>query len=219
MAASGGRAGKEELQAELKRRSVADPFQVLGVAPDAGERVIHAAFLTATKQLHPNKFVREAADVRELAGEVFLLVRKAWAELEDDAKRKVWRDKIKAKQSTIPPSAGATSPVAPPAPVAPPPPAPSAGHSLLEQMRARDLQVEQAVGLLGQSKVADALAILEKVVLADATGKKARLYLAYARALTHRDAGRGADAKKELERALLIDPKFDPALAELRRLK
>lgn len=242
MASSGGgRAGKDELAAELgalKRKATASPFQVLDVAPDAGERVIHAAFLQATKRLHPNRFAREPQDVRDLASEAFLIVRKAWSELEDEHKRKQWREKVAARSSASPygpaPTPAPHVPVRsnppipmPHAPAAAPAAALPASHAtptaagastLLEQVRSRDLRTEQAITLLGAGKAAEARAILEHLIAEDAGARKARLYLHYARAHVLREAGKPDDARRELERALALDPKFAPALAELNTL-
>jgi len=82
------------LRQELERLKFADPFLVLGVAPSADAPAIRWAFLELTKRYHPNRFARERQEVRELANEVFLLVRRAYDVLSNEDRRRTWRDRV-----------------------------------------------------------------------------------------------------------------------------
>jgi curved DNA-binding protein CbpA len=84
---------------------LADPFAVLGLGADADAVALRRAYLALTKVLHPSKFARHGEKVRELAHEVFLLVRRAHDQLEPDDKRKAWRDRVRpqAAPATIKP--------------------------------------------------------------------------------------------------------------------
>jgi tetratricopeptide (TPR) repeat protein len=68
---------RDRLQETKQRFSAAAPYEVLGIAADADEKVIRAAFLSCTKIFHPARFARRPEDVRELSNEVFLLMKEA----------------------------------------------------------------------------------------------------------------------------------------------
>lgn len=89
-----GGAAEARLRGELARLRPLNPFEVLGIAPTATAEVVRAAFLAATKRFHPNLFGRESAEVQELATEVFLVIRRAYAQLADDDKRRAQREKL-----------------------------------------------------------------------------------------------------------------------------
>lgn len=52
-----------------------DPYAAMGLIPSATAADIRNAFLTRTKQFHPARFGRMAADIQRLANEVFLSLR------------------------------------------------------------------------------------------------------------------------------------------------
>ncbi len=60
-----------DMQDQLSRA----PFEALGLIPSATAADIRNAFLTKTKQFHPARFGRMAADIQRLANEVFLALR------------------------------------------------------------------------------------------------------------------------------------------------
>jgi tetratricopeptide (TPR) repeat protein len=82
------------LRSEFDRLKSADPFQVLGLAPSADLPAIRWAFLELTKRYHPNRFARETAPVRDVANELFLVIRRAYEVLSDEQKRRTWRERI-----------------------------------------------------------------------------------------------------------------------------
>ncbi|MBA3456061.1 MAG: DnaJ domain-containing protein [Deltaproteobacteria bacterium] len=65
-----------------------NPFLVLGVGYEASDTDVRAAFGELTKRYHPDLFARyESAELRQLAAEIFILIRDAYRKLGDDAGR------------------------------------------------------------------------------------------------------------------------------------
>jgi tetratricopeptide (TPR) repeat protein len=83
-----------KLRAELARLTPLNPFEVLGIPTNASAEQVRAAYLTATKAFHPNRYARENAETVEAANEVFLVIRRAYSLLWDDAKRKSTQQKL-----------------------------------------------------------------------------------------------------------------------------
>jgi hypothetical protein len=63
--------------AEMQERLASDPMTALGITPSASAEDVRAAFLALTKQYHPVRFGRMAADIQKLSNEVFLALRAA----------------------------------------------------------------------------------------------------------------------------------------------
>jgi hypothetical protein len=63
--------------AEMQDRLASDPFAALGITPSASAEDVRTAFLQLTKQYHPVRFGRMAADIQKLSNEVFLALRAA----------------------------------------------------------------------------------------------------------------------------------------------
>jgi tetratricopeptide (TPR) repeat protein len=113
------------LRATLARLKAQDPFQILGVPFTAEAEAVRQAFLSATKRHHPNRLAREGVEVRELATEVFLLIRGAYEQLSNEATRNNWRARVAPAaplRVTNPSAFPAPRPAAssPPAPTPPP---------------------------------------------------------------------------------------------------
>jgi len=95
------------LRTELGRMQSPSPFDVLRVPPHASGEAVRSAFLAAVKKYHPTRFARESADIVDLATEIFLAIRKAYGNLNDEAKRRAWRDRtmaVLAPPATQPPA-------------------------------------------------------------------------------------------------------------------
>jgi tetratricopeptide (TPR) repeat protein len=73
------------------------------------------AFLQRVKRYHPQRFARETREVRTLANELFLLIRRAYDLLANDQKRQAWRERI-GKGQVAPTTQ--VNPIVPPAPSA-----------------------------------------------------------------------------------------------------
>jgi hypothetical protein len=63
--------------AEMQDRLSSDPLAALGITPSASAEDVRSAFLELTKQYHPVRFGRMAADIQKLSNEVFLALRAA----------------------------------------------------------------------------------------------------------------------------------------------
>jgi hypothetical protein len=63
--------------AEMQDRLASDPMAALGITSSASAEDARMAFLQLTKQYHPVRFGRMAADIQKLSNEVFLALRAA----------------------------------------------------------------------------------------------------------------------------------------------
>ena len=76
------------LVSEAESLKKLNPFLVLGVGYEAGDPDVRAAFGELTKRYHPDRFARyESAELRQLAAEIFILIRDAYRRLGDAAAR------------------------------------------------------------------------------------------------------------------------------------
>jgi tetratricopeptide (TPR) repeat protein len=70
------------LEEELRALRRMNPFQVLGLSPDAGDQDVRDAFAALSKRYHPDKYARyDSRAARELAAEIFILIRDAYRAL------------------------------------------------------------------------------------------------------------------------------------------
>jgi len=100
-----------------------NPFLVLGVGYEASDGDVRAAFGDLTKRYHPDLFARyESTELRQLAAEIFILIRDAYRKLGDDASR---AQSLAALGRPAPRPIPVRAPTPPPVPVKPPrPPTP-----------------------------------------------------------------------------------------------
>ncbi|HEY0193344.1 MAG TPA: DnaJ domain-containing protein [Kofleriaceae bacterium] len=76
------------LVSEAESLKKLNPFLVLGVGYEATDAEVRAAFGDLTKRYHPDRFARyESAELREVAAEIFILIRDAYRRLGDAASR------------------------------------------------------------------------------------------------------------------------------------
>ncbi len=74
---------------ELSSMSKMNAFQLLGVDYDASDKEVRTAFGALSKRYHPDRFTRyESFEIRELANEVFILLRDAYRKIADEPGRK-----------------------------------------------------------------------------------------------------------------------------------
>lgn len=117
------------LEGELQRLGRADPFEALGLPYEADEGSIRAAFLSATKMFHPNRFARRDREVLRVANEVYLRVKAAYQAIgaaDQRARVLAKLGKGSASQRAVSPSAAPRARAvgtSPPATEATPPPA------------------------------------------------------------------------------------------------
>ena len=79
--------------AELLRT---DYFTLLGVTPDVNAEDLRLAFVGLAKKWHPNKFAIDGPEVRGLATEIFITLKKARDTLSDPKKLATHRARYEA---------------------------------------------------------------------------------------------------------------------------
>ncbi|MFZ5479895.1 MAG: DnaJ domain-containing protein [Myxococcota bacterium] len=68
-------------------RAAQNHFAVLGVSPEDPSDVVRKAYFALARELHPDRFASESADIQRVATEVFDRIRAAWEVLGDEKKR------------------------------------------------------------------------------------------------------------------------------------
>ncbi|MGE3459447.1 MAG: DnaJ domain-containing protein [Kofleriaceae bacterium] len=130
-----GAAEQELVQAlisEAESLKKLNPFLVLGIGYEASDADVRAAFGELTKRYHPDRFARyESSQLRQVAAEIFILIRDAYRKLSDETGRAQTIATIAKPSAQRGPAArvagaavSAPTPSGPPGP--PPPPMPSA---------------------------------------------------------------------------------------------
>lgn len=107
------------LTSEAESLKKLNPFLVLGVGYEASDSDVRAAFGELTKRYHPDRFARyETVELRQLAAEIFILIRDAYRRIGDASAR------AQVLHSLGKPGVAPRAVAAPPRPVAPVPPPP-----------------------------------------------------------------------------------------------
>jgi tetratricopeptide (TPR) repeat protein len=76
------------LVSEAESLKKLNPFLVLGVGYEATDSEVRAAFGELTKRYHPDRFARyESHELRQVAAEIFILIRDAYRKLDDAVAR------------------------------------------------------------------------------------------------------------------------------------
>jgi hypothetical protein len=76
------------LEAEADSLRKLNPFLVLGVGYETSDAAVRAAFGELTKRYHPDRFARYQSErLRQIAAEIFILIRDAYRKLADEAGR------------------------------------------------------------------------------------------------------------------------------------
>ncbi|HTR54886.1 MAG TPA: DnaJ domain-containing protein [Kofleriaceae bacterium] len=87
------------LEAEVESLRKLNPFLVLGVGYETTDADVRAAFGELTKRYHPDRFARyQSQKLRQIAAEIFILIRDAYRKLIDDKSRAVVLAGIAPKQ-------------------------------------------------------------------------------------------------------------------------
>ncbi|NVB84714.1 MAG: DnaJ domain-containing protein, partial [Kofleriaceae bacterium] len=114
------------LEAEAESLKKLNPFLVLGVGYETTDADVRHAFGELTKRYHPDRFARyQSQQLRQIAAEIFILIRDAYRRLADDKGR---QQAVSLLGPKVPPRAVST-PVRgigiPPRPPIPSPPVPA----------------------------------------------------------------------------------------------
>lgn len=117
------------LEAEAESLRKLNPFLVLGVGYDTTDADVRHAFGELTKRYHPDRFARyQSPKLRQIAAEIFILIRDAYRRLADDAGRQqviATLGRVPTRAQTQPRGSAAAPPSRPtpmPGRVAVPPP-------------------------------------------------------------------------------------------------
>lgn len=93
------------LEAEVESLRKLNPFLVLGVGYETTDDDVRHAFGELTKRYHPDRFARyQSAKLRQVAAEIFILIRDAYRRLADDKGRQQVLATIKTKAPARPQS-------------------------------------------------------------------------------------------------------------------
>ncbi len=97
-----------------------NPFLVLGVGYEASDTDVRASFGELTKRYHPDLFARyESSELRQVAAEIFILIRDAYRKLGGEAARA--QALAALGRPAAPRAVPLRAPTPPPVPVKPPP--------------------------------------------------------------------------------------------------
>jgi DnaJ-domain-containing protein 1 len=108
----------QALASEAESLRKLDPFLVLGVGYEASDAEVRAAFGELTKRYHPDRFARyESAELREVAAEIFILIRDAYRRIGDAVSRAQVLPALDrsspSRAAPVPPRTSLRSPVVP----------------------------------------------------------------------------------------------------------
>ncbi len=93
------------LEAEAESLRKLNPFLVLGVGYETTDEDVRHAFGELTKRYHPDRFARyQSAKLRQVAAEIFILIRDAYRRLADDKNRQLVLATLKPKVPARPQS-------------------------------------------------------------------------------------------------------------------
>ncbi len=235
-------AAEAELVAALRTEQEAlrkrNPFQVLGVGYDADDQKVRDAFARLTKKYHPDRYARyQSIEARELASEVFILIRDAYRRIGSPRARELTLSRLQrnrpASQRPAPTRAPTPRPAASdePEPL-PPPPTRLSGDELFERQPAAAApppievstprpasDLDRADLLAEAERIDEALAIYGLAARRNPGDLRARAGVELCeglRALTQRDR---LEAAQRFEMALELDPENERAARELSEMR
>lgn len=212
---------EEELIAALKNELEAlrklNPFQILNIKYEANDQQVRAAFGALTKKYHPDRFARfQSNDARELASEIFILIRNAYRQLGESGARAKLLNELRTAAATKRNRAAQPKPDPQPPPPTPPPTPPPARPA---KPAASGPNYASADTLLDVGKYNEALAIY-RIAARKAPGDRtirARIDLAEGlRALAQQDR---LEAAQRFEAVLEKDPNNERAARELANMR
>lgn len=217
------------LERELARLKAGDPSAVLGVASGAGSQELRARYLELVKRYHPTRYARRPRDVVRLANEVFVRIKAAYEQasgpspahgpqpgrreqvqtsshprLEVDA---ALARRRRLRSYPVLPATG-SQPVETVTPD-------EVAARVREREEERKQRQEAALADLRGGRLEKAREALRALLAEAPTDKQLRVLLHYTLGREHHAAGRSESARGEYERALAIDPRFEPAQKSL----
>ncbi len=221
------------LERELARLTSAEPAAMLGLAASAGAQEVRARYLELVKRYHPTRYARRPRDVVRLANEIFVRIKVAYEEA--SMPREALRQNAPARSER--PSSGSYPKLEVDAALARRrrlrsyPVLPSTSQpvetvtqdELVERVKQRDedrsQRKEAAIDDLRAGRLEKAREALRALLAETPTDKHVRMLLHYTLGREHHALGRSDAARGEYERALAIDPRFEPAQKSLALLR
>ena len=220
----------QALWQELTTMSKMNPFQLLGLPTTSNDSDIRTAFGALSKRYHPDRFARyESFEIRELANEVFMLLRDAYRDVADAASRKKLLQKLNPQPIHSTPSTNRPKPITEKprvepkvhnSPTARPgdtvravAPAPKGGNGV-------DDRLASALAILDSGDFGKALRLLQVEARKDGPCTEAKAAVEVAEGKIALESGDRMEAAQRFETALDIDPSNERAaqeIAEMRR--
>lgn len=184
------------------------------------------------KQFHPHRFARQPADIQTLANEIFLLVKKAYDELQSETPRRKRsttrppapgrRKPVRFKRSTRGPKPlSQTAPKDPgPPPAARTPARKVENHDQLvseleNEHSERERQFAEAKAMVQRGRPAEAREVFRQLAVKNPGERRFRVHMHYAWGREHEGAGDLDSAAAEFRRSLQLEPTFQEAAEAL----
>lgn len=229
------------LETELDRLSRAESFAALGLPNTAAPQEVRSRFLELTKKFHPTRYARRPAEVVRLANEVFLRVKAAYEAASEGPSDPQLGRRVTQKSERLERLSPASQPkldvdaaLARRRRLRSYPVLPATGaqpiaasqsidtvtpDEMAERVRRREEErrerFDSARNDLRSGRLEKARELFRALLAESPTDKQYRTYLHYTLGREHHAAGRDESAKSEYERALAIDPRFEPAQKSL----
>jgi len=217
------------LERELARLKEGDPVAALGLGADAGAQEIRARYLALVKRYHPTRYARRPREVVRLANEIFLRIKMAYEQASEprEAKRPTTGRFEKVSSGSYP-RLEVDAALARRRRLRSYPVLPATGSQPVETVSQEELALrvkqreedrgqrrEAAVSDLRAGRLDRAREALRALLAENPTDKHIRMLLHYTLGREHHALGRSDAARSEYERALAIDPRFEPAQKSL----
>ncbi len=222
------------LRAEQEVLRTRNPFQVLGVGYEADDQAVRDAFARLTKKYHPDRYARfQSEDVRELASEVFILIRDAYRRIGSPRARELTLHRLERRRAaTKPPMTPRPGPATDEPEPLPPPPSQLSCDELFDRQPAAappppievdtsrpSGELDRADQLLEADRVDEALSIYMLASRRNPGDLRARAGVELCeglRALAQRDR---LEAAQRFEMALELAPENERAAHELSEMR
>jgi len=218
---------RQRLERELGRLKAADPLAALELPARAAVQDVRARYLELVKRYHPTRYARRPREVVRLANEVFLRIKLAYDQAGDPARHAV--DARSKRLSTgSQPKLAVDEALARRRRLRSYPVLPATGtqpvdmvtpDEMADRVKQRDEErrqrVDGAIADLRAGRLEKAREALRALLSEAPADKQIRVLLHYTLGREHHAAGRGESARGEYERALAIDPRFEPAQKSL----
>ncbi len=217
---------RELLERELGRLKAGDPLGSLGLPAGAAAQEVRARYLELVKRYHPTRYARRPREVVRLANEVFLRIKLAYEQAGDPARRSgAARERLSTGSQ---PKLAVDEALARRRRLRSYPVLPATGSQpvdtvtpdeMAERVKQREenrrQRLDGAIADLKSGRLEKAREALRGLLSEAPTDKQIRMLLHYTLGREHHAAGRGELARGEYERALAIDPRFEPAQKSL----